>query len=127
MFQRFVHRPVLATVTSLVLVFLGWLAIGTMPVSQFPQIAPPRVIVAITYPASFAFISGLIPLVLASGPGAVGNRIVGASALGGMSFGTNFGVIIVLGLHFIFGSLADGRQLVREDSKVPVTEAPWAQ
>jgi len=32
---------------------------------------------------SFAFIAGLIPLVIATGPGAVGNRTIGASALGG--------------------------------------------
>ena len=35
---------------------------------------------------SFAFIAGLIPLVVATGPGAVGNRTIGASALGGMLF-----------------------------------------
>ena len=56
---------------------------------------------------SFAFIAGLIPLVVATGPGAVGNRTIGASALGGMLFGTVFGVIIVPGLYFIFGTLAD--------------------
>ncbi|MBL7891289.1 MAG: efflux RND transporter permease subunit, partial [Bacteroidia bacterium] len=41
---------------------------------------------------SFAFIAGLIPLVIATGPGAVGNHTIGASALGGMLFGTIFGV-----------------------------------
>ena len=37
---------------------------------------------------SFAFIAGLIPLVIATGPGAIGNRTIGSSALGGMLFGT---------------------------------------
>ncbi|RYZ85143.1 MAG: efflux RND transporter permease subunit, partial [Proteobacteria bacterium] len=60
---------------------------------------------------SFAFIAGLIPLIIATGAGAIGNRTIGASALGGMLFGTIFGVIIVPGLYFIFGSLADGRKL----------------
>ncbi|MEP0710379.1 MAG: efflux RND transporter permease subunit, partial [Algoriphagus sp.] len=44
---------------------------------------------------SFAFIAGLIPLIVASGAGAIGNHTIGASALGGMLFGTIFGVIIV--------------------------------
>src|SRR5690606_29369228 len=37
---------------------------------------------------SFAFIAGLIPLVRATGAGAVGNRTIGSSALGGMLLGT---------------------------------------
>jgi hydrophobic/amphiphilic exporter-1 (mainly G- bacteria), HAE1 family len=71
---------------------------------------------------SFAFIAGLIPLVLAHGPGAIGNRTIGASALGGMIFGTIFGVIIVPGLYYVFGSLADGRNLIRDEHEEPLTE-----
>ena len=71
---------------------------------------------------SFAFIAGLIPLVVATGPGAVGNRTIGASALGGMLFGTIFGVVIVPGLYFIFGSLADGKRLIRGEDDEPLTE-----
>lgn len=71
---------------------------------------------------SFAFIAGLIPLVLASGPGAVGNRTIGASALGGMLFGTLFGVVIVPGLYYIFGSLAEGRQLIKDEDERSLTE-----
>ena len=51
---------------------------------------------------SFAFIAGLIPLVFAAGAGAIGNRTIGAAALGGMLFGTIFGLIIVPGLYVIF-------------------------
>jgi len=54
---------------------------------------------------SFAFIAGLIPLCLASGAGAVGNRSIGTAALGGMLTGTVFGVIIVPGLFVIFAGL----------------------
>ena len=57
---------------------------------------------------SFAFIAGLIPLMIATGAGAIGNRTLGSAALGGMLFGTVFGVIIVPGLYYIFGSLAAG-------------------
>jgi hydrophobic/amphiphilic exporter-1 (mainly G- bacteria), HAE1 family len=71
---------------------------------------------------SFAFIAGLFPLVVATGPGAVGNRTIGASALGGMLFGTIFGVIIVPGLYYIFGNLAEGRKLIRDEEETPLSE-----
>ncbi len=71
---------------------------------------------------SFAFIAGLIPLVIATGAGAVGNRTIGASALGGMLFGTIFGVLIVPGLYFIFGSLQEGKQLIRDEDSNPLSE-----
>lgn len=71
---------------------------------------------------SFAFIAGLIPLVIATGPGAVGNRTIGASALGGMLFGTVFGVLVVPGLYYIFGTLADGRHLIQAEEEEPLTE-----
>lgn len=71
---------------------------------------------------SFAFIAGLIPLVRATGPGAIGNRTIGASALGGMLFGTIFGVIIVPGLYYIFGKLAEGRKLIKDEDENPLSE-----
>lgn len=71
---------------------------------------------------SFAFIAGLIPLVVAHGPGAVGNHTIGASALGGMLFGTVFGVILVPGLYYIFGSLAEGRTLIQDEQLTPLSE-----
>lgn len=71
---------------------------------------------------SFAFIAGLIPLIIATGAGAIGNRTIGASALGGMLFGTVFGVIIVPGLYFIFGSLADGRKLIKGEEESSLSE-----
>ena len=51
---------------------------------------------------SFAFVAGLIPLMLATGPGALGNRTIGAATAGGMIFGTLFGVLIVPGLYYVF-------------------------
>ncbi|MHB1278858.1 MAG: efflux RND transporter permease subunit [Bacteroidia bacterium] len=71
---------------------------------------------------SFAFIAGLIPLILANGPGAIGNRTIGASAMGGMLFGTIFGVIIVPGLYYVFGSIAEGRKLIKDEYETPITE-----
>lgn len=71
---------------------------------------------------SFAFIAGLIPLVFAHGAGAIGNRTIGSSALGGMLFGTVFGVIIVPGLYFIFGKLAEGRKLIKDEDDSSLTD-----
>lgn len=71
---------------------------------------------------SFAFIAGLIPLVFAHGAGALGNRTIGSSSLGGMLFGTLFGVIIVPGLYYIFGSLAQGRKLIKNEDDSSLTE-----
>ena len=56
---------------------------------------------------SFAFIAGLIPLMIATGAGAIGNRTIGTAAAGGMLFGTIFGIIIIPGLYFIFASIAE--------------------
>lgn len=71
---------------------------------------------------SFAFIAGLIPLVVATGPGAKGNHTIGSSALGGMLFGTIFGVIIIPGLYYIFGTLTDGKQLIKDEDTNPLSE-----
>jgi HAE1 family hydrophobic/amphiphilic exporter-1 len=71
---------------------------------------------------SFAFIAGLIPLVLSTGAGSLANRTIGASSLGGMLFGTIFGVIIVPGLYYIFGSMAEGKSLIRDEDFTPLTE-----
>ena len=54
MTSRFLHRPVLAIVLSLVVVFIGLLAMRSRPISQFPEISPPRVIVTIDLPGASA-------------------------------------------------------------------------
>ncbi|ALM50524.1 multidrug transporter AcrB [Flavobacterium psychrophilum] len=54
---------------------------------------------------SFAFIAGLIPLCIASGAGAVGNRSIGTAAAGGMFIGTLFGLIIIPGLYIVFAKM----------------------
>ena len=71
---------------------------------------------------SFAFIAGLIPLVFASGPGKIGNRTIGTAAAGGMLFGTVFGVLVIPGLYYIFGRIAERRMLVKEEDENPLTE-----
>ncbi|OYD44476.1 hydrophobe/amphiphile efflux-1 family RND transporter [Sphingobacterium cellulitidis] len=71
---------------------------------------------------SFAFIAGLIPLVLATGPGAIGNRTIGTAAAGGMLFGTIFGVLIIPGLYFVFGTIASKRKLIKHEDENPLSE-----
>lgn len=71
---------------------------------------------------SFAFIAGLIPLVVATGAGAVGNRTIGTSALGGMLFGTVFGVLLIPGLYYIFAKMEEGKSLIKNEEFKPLTE-----
>ncbi|PHN06908.1 efflux RND transporter permease subunit [Flavilitoribacter nigricans] len=71
---------------------------------------------------SFAFIAGLIPLVLAHGAGAIGNRTIGSASLGGMLIGTVFGVLIIPGLYYILAKLVEGRDLLKGESHIPVSE-----
>lgn len=71
---------------------------------------------------SFAFIAGLIPLVMATGPGAVGNRTIGTAAAGGMLIGTIFGLMIIPGLYYIFGTIAEKSKLAKYEEENPLTE-----
>ncbi|SDQ11483.1 efflux RND transporter permease subunit [Flagellimonas zhangzhouensis] len=49
MFQKFIDRPVLSTVISVIIVILGVLGLSTLPVEQYPEIAPPTVQVTANY------------------------------------------------------------------------------
>jgi HAE1 family hydrophobic/amphiphilic exporter-1 len=71
---------------------------------------------------SFAFIAGLIPLVFATGAGAIGNRTIGTSAAGGMLSGTLIGVLVIPGLYYLFAKFVDGRKLLRDESDEPLSE-----
>jgi hydrophobic/amphiphilic exporter-1 (mainly G- bacteria), HAE1 family len=73
---------------------------------------------------SFAFIAGLIPLVYATGAGALGNRTIGTAGAGGMLVGTLIGVMVIPGLYFLFGGLSDKRKLLRDEVDEPLTELP---
>ncbi len=71
---------------------------------------------------SFAFIAGLLPLVVATGAGAIGNRTIGTTAAGGMLVGTVIGVLVIPGLYYLFGRMADGRKLLDDESDEPLSE-----
>ncbi|MDB5248303.1 MAG: hydrophobe/amphiphile efflux family transporter [Segetibacter sp.] len=68
---------------------------------------------------SFAFILGLVPLMMASGAGANGNRSIGTGAVGGMLIGTIFGVFVIPVLFIIFQAL---QEKISGPPKEPVTE-----
>lgn len=71
---------------------------------------------------SFAFIAGLIPLVIATGPGAIGNRTIGTAAAGGMLIGTVFGLFIIPGLYYVFGTIAEKMKMAKYEDENPLTE-----
>ncbi|MGZ3764556.1 MAG: efflux RND transporter permease subunit [Mucilaginibacter sp.] len=54
MLKKFIERPVLATVISILLVILGVLGLTRLPLQQFPDIAPPSVLVTAVYPGANA-------------------------------------------------------------------------
>ncbi len=56
---------------------------------------------------SFAFIAGLIPLCIATGAGALGNRSIGMAAAGGMLTGTVLGIILIPGLYVVFAGIEE--------------------
>ena len=49
----------------------------------------------------------MIPLLRASGAGALASRTIGASAAGGMLLGTVMGVLVIPGLYYLFAKLSD--------------------
>ena len=53
-FTTFIKRPVLSTVISIVLVLLGIIGLATLPIEQYPDIAPPTVVVYTSYPGADA-------------------------------------------------------------------------
>ncbi|GAB2806667.1 efflux RND transporter permease subunit [Ferruginibacter profundus] len=54
MFKKFIERPVLSTVISILLVLLGIVSLLSLPITQFPDIAPPAVQVTANYPGAGA-------------------------------------------------------------------------
>ncbi len=69
---------------------------------------------------SFAFIAGLIPLCIASGAGAMGNRSIGIASAGGMLMGTVFGVFVIPGLYVVFATLSEKTR----KKKIVIAEKP---
>lgn len=62
---------------------------------------------------TFAFIADLIPLVRATGPGAIGNRTIGTTAVG---------VLVIPGLYYLFAKIGDGLKLIKDEDDEPLSE-----
>ena len=65
MLKTFIDRPVLSTVISIIIVVLGVIGIATLPIEQYPDIAPPTVQIEAQYPGANADVimkSVIIPL-----------------------------------------------------------------
>lgn len=71
---------------------------------------------------SFAFIAGLLPLMFATGAGAVGNRTIGSAAAGGMLLGTVLGVLLIPGLYFAFARWSEFFVKKAKHERVSITE-----
>ena len=71
---------------------------------------------------SFAFVMGVIPLMLAHGAGALASRTVGTAAFGGMLVGKVVGVFFIPGLYYVFARLLGDRSLLREQESRSLTE-----
>ena len=54
MIKKFIERPVLSTVVSIIIVILGVLGVTTLPITQYPDIAPPTISVTTNYPGASA-------------------------------------------------------------------------
>lgn len=70
---------------------------------------------------SFAFTSGLLPLMFSTGVGANSNQSIGAGAVGGMLIGTVFGVMVIPVLYIIFQTLHEkiaGRPAIQESASL---------
>ena len=73
---------------------------------------------------SFAFIAGLIPLLRASGPGAIANRTIGATAVGGMLLGTVIGVLLIPGLYYLFAVIVSkSGKFIQDEHETPLSES----
>jgi hydrophobic/amphiphilic exporter-1 (mainly G- bacteria), HAE1 family len=102
MARFFVQRPILAVVVSIVTLILGMLALALLPVSLFPNVTPPEIMVSTSYPGADAVtveraVATLIPLL------AVPVSLIGAFIffpLLGFSINTLslFGLVLAIGL-----------------------------
>ena len=67
----FIDRPVFASVLSIVIILAGLAAMRVLPISQYPQIVPPEVVVSATYPGATAeTVAATVAALTSAPPGA---------------------------------------------------------
>src|SRR5271163_4358927 len=79
----FIHRPRLAIVISIVISIAGVIALGALPVAQFPDIVPPQVGVSATYPGASAAVEESVAQVIEAQVNGVDKMIYMKSTSGG--------------------------------------------
>ena len=101
MFKKFIERPVLATVISILLVILGILGLTQLPLQQFPDIAPPSIQVTALYPGANA------ETVLRSVAPSLEESINGVENMSYMSSTASNDGSLVITVYFKLGTNAD--------------------
>ncbi len=101
MFKKFIERPVLATVVSILLVILGVLGLVNLPLERFPDIAPPAVQVTAFYPGANA------ETVLRSVAPSLEESINGVENMSYMSSTASNDGSLVITVYFKLGTNAD--------------------
>jgi hydrophobe/amphiphile efflux-1 (HAE1) family protein len=76
---------------------------------------------------SFAFILGLVPLVIATGAGAATQRAVGTAVFGGMIAASFLGIFVIPGLYVLFQTLREKLKGTAKKEKAPAAAIPAAQ
>ncbi len=101
MFKKFIERPVLATVVSILLVILGFVGLTGLPIQMFPDIAPPTVQVKAFYPGANAetILRSVIPPLEEAINGVEDMSYISSSA-------TNDGSLLI-NVYFKLGTNAD--------------------
>ena len=101
MFKKFIERPVMATVISIILVILGVIGLYSLPLQQFPDIAPPAVQVTALYPGANA------ETVLRSVAPSLEESINGVENMSYMSSTASNDGSLVISVYFKLGTNAD--------------------
>src|ERR1700742_3526652 len=102
----FIDRPVLAWVISLVIVLLGAIAAGFLPVAEYPEIKPPTVRVTASYPGANA------QVVAATVAAPIEQQVVGVEGMMYMSSNSNNDGSYTLDVTFELGTNANMAQVL---------------
>src|SRR5438093_4253952 len=107
MFARFfIDRPVLAWVISIVIILLGAIAAGFLPVAEYPEITPPTVRVKASYPGANA------QVVADTVAAPIEQQVVGVEGLLYMSSQSNNDGLYILDVTFGLGTNANMAQVL---------------
>src|SRR3979411_2548773 len=102
----FIDRPVLAWVISVVIVLLGAIAAGFLPVAEYPEIQPPTVRVTASYPAANALVTA------DTGAAPIEQQVVGVEGMLYMSSQSNNDGSYTLDVTFEFGTNVNMAQVL---------------